>query len=415
MNTKTNHSQTQQSKSANFLPKTLLVLMVAAIFTIMPSLSQAQLFVSEHVVLGTTNKGLPGGEFAFAHDEGQDFPMVAIAGHNVSRGFVRIYSQEYLNFSVIQDLRLNLRQAKLAWGDVDNDGDSDLLVTGKLHEKNTPIAAIYINVDGKEFYRAQRLKGVAGGSASFGDIDNDGDLDILMTGKGIKGDACHLYRNYGDGYFAEISTGLTGISHGGAYFADLDGDDDLDILLAGSSSKQKEPVFQIYRNEDGGFMPTEMDMGGLKHITADFADYDHDGDLDILMTGKNEHSHPTTVLLENDGDMSFQKVETGMVNVAHGNASFGDVDHDGDADIFLTGKNAHGKHIVQFYRNDAGNWTSIEMEENLSAHFAANSSLFDYNADGDLDAVYVKASPDYPRITTLANNISFTSETMGMK
>ncbi|MCB9234855.1 MAG: VCBS repeat-containing protein [Bacteroidia bacterium] len=408
-------SQSKFGQSKNqfvFKPFAFLVMVVLMGFT--PEFLQAQLFEMSSVTLGTTNKGLPGGEFAFVQDAGEDFPMVAIAGHNVTKGFVRVYSQQFLNFHVVQDLGLSLRDARLAWGDIDGDGDSDLLVTGSVYGKDLPVSLLYRNDNGSEFVRIQRLKGVSGGSAAFGDIDQDGDQDILLTGKGIAGDATLLYRNQGDGYYAEMSHGLMGISQGSASLADLDGDGDLDIVLAGKSDRVKDAVMQIYQNDEGAFLPMEMKAEGLAFPTIAFGDYDGDGDADILMTGR-KGADAETVLLENEGHLSFVKVESGLAQVAHGNASFGDVDQDGDQDILLTGKNSAGEHMVQIYLNDEGTFEPVEFGDDVSAHFAGTSALVDTNADGDLDVVFVKDSPDYPRLATLMNNSGYSEGTFGMK
>ena len=81
----------------------------------------------------------------------------------------------------------------MAWGDIDNDGALDILING--NEGNSREARIYRN-NGGVFAASARLAGLGVGSAALGDYDNDGDLDILLTGMNINTiPVTKLYRN----------------------------------------------------------------------------------------------------------------------------------------------------------------------------------------------------------------------------
>ena len=85
------------------------------------------------------------------------------------------------------------------------------------------------------------------GSVAWGDYDNDGDLDILLTGREYTGRISKIYRNNGDNTFTEqTSISLTGVGSGSVAWGDYDNDGDLDILLTGVSRIGIGILFQKY-------------------------------------------------------------------------------------------------------------------------------------------------------------------------
>jgi hypothetical protein len=94
---------------------------------------------------------------------------------------------------------------------------------------------------------------VAYGSVAWGDVDNDGDLDILLTGSSVCGFVAKVYRNDGGAptpTFTDIGAGLTGVSYSAAAWGDYDNDGDLDILLTGNDPMYV-PVAKVYHHSAG--------------------------------------------------------------------------------------------------------------------------------------------------------------------
>ena len=93
--------------------------------------------------------------------------------------------------------------SSVAWGDYDNDGDLDILLIG--YSNGGPVSKIYHNNGDNTFTEQTSISliGVYYSSAAWGDYDNDGDLDILLTGYSNSGPVSKIYRNNGNNTFTE--------------------------------------------------------------------------------------------------------------------------------------------------------------------------------------------------------------------
>jgi hypothetical protein len=229
------------------------------------------------------------------------------------------------------------------------------------------------------------LPGINSGSATWGDYDNDGNLDVLMAGNSGTGYISKLYRNNGDNTFSE-QTGivLPGVSNSSAKWGDFDNDGDLDLLLTGNTGASL--ISKIYRN-NGDNTFTEMtgtSLTGITNGSVAWGDYNNDGYLDILLTGYNG-TNSLAKIYRNNGNQSFTE-QTGIIlpGVDGGSANWGDYDNDGDLDILLTGYSASG-YISKIFRNNGNNAFTDQTGITLSPVGYGKSAWGDYDNDGDLD------------------------------
>jgi hypothetical protein len=139
--------------------------------------------------------------------------------------------------------------AAAAWGDYDNDGDLDILLAGHSADLSPKdIARVFRNDDGVFHEIGAELTDVNSGAVAWGDYDNDGDLDILLAGsQEDHTGSSRVYRNEGVGFFTDIGAGLPGLREGTAAWGDSDNDGDLDILLTGAIDGGR--ITRIYRND----------------------------------------------------------------------------------------------------------------------------------------------------------------------
>jgi hypothetical protein len=148
-----------------------------------------------------------------------------------------------------------VRDSSVAWGDYDDDGDLDILLTG-LDSGYVPTSVVYENRAGvfvEDTVASANLTGVYQSSAAWGDYDNDGDLDILLTGSDGGDGHAVVYENQAGAFVEDsaASADLVGVSNSSAAWGDYDDDGDLDILLTGGDSGDSRHAL-VYRNHDCG-------------------------------------------------------------------------------------------------------------------------------------------------------------------
>ena len=291
-------------------------------------------------------------------------------------------------FKLAQDNLTGLTLGSAAWGDYDNDGDLDILLTGQDAEQK-PLTKIYQNDNGVFKDINANLIDVRYSSAACGDYDNDGDLDIALSGRSSVLLTSKIYNN-DSGQFSEIASGLLGITWAELAWCDYDNDGRLDLFLSGSAGKAA--TTKIYRNEILGF----MDMGNMEiHAMAGgpvaWGDYDNDRDMDLLLTGTDSSGTATTKVYRND-DTTFTDILAGLTGVERGCADWGDYDNDGHLDILFAGQTETDSAVCQIYRNTGNGFVNINAA--MTGLYFCSVSWCDYDNDGDLD-VLTTGSYDY--------------------
>ena len=126
-------------------------------------------------------------------------------------------------------------------------------------------------------------QGVYFSSVAWGDYDNDGRLDFLLTGYTNNGDVSQLWRNTGSGFTNVPIADLLGVYYPSVAWGDYDNDGRLDFLLTGYNGNF---VSQLWRNTGSGFTNVSIaDLPGVTYPSVAWGDYDNDGRLDFLLTG----------------------------------------------------------------------------------------------------------------------------------
>ncbi|HPI05681.1 MAG TPA: FG-GAP-like repeat-containing protein [Saprospiraceae bacterium] len=245
---------------------------------------------------------------------------------------------------------------------------------------------------------------------AFGDYDNDGDLDVLVGGlgnytggsnNGSQSSFTSLYRNNGTGTFTlNTANSFTGLTNGAIAWVDYNRDGFLDIAIMGeyvyvaSLNTTRVAHLQIYRNQGNGTFAAPIELSPLQYGGMDWADYDNDGDPDLLVTGVSGNytsSTVSTLLYRNDGNNTFTSVTTSLPILNYGNAKWGDYDNDGDPDVLICGQTtqvANGmqgdESVTAIYKNN-GNGTFTNINAGLTGVTAGYAAWKDFDNDGYLD------------------------------
>jgi len=304
----------------------------------------------------------------------------------------------------------NLWGGSIVWGDYDNDERLDFLMTG-LHGSSVPVAPQLWRNTTNGFVLASNavFTPLSYGSAAWGDYDNDGWLDLLLTGTtngSAAGAMTKLYRNFfGTGLFFEIPTGLSDVYRSSAAWGDYDDDGRLDVVLTGLNTDDFA-ITEVWRNTTTGFV-RRLSAGGFACFSSvAWGDYNNDGWLDILVAGSRfaNRTFPATRVFRNNGNGTFFEQDFGMPGVSgffdsDGAVAWGDYDNDGRLDILLTGTtngNNSGP-LTQLWRNTT-NGFALNTNVTLTNLFDGSASWGDYDNDGRLDILLTGLGSDAAQV-----------------
>ncbi|MGH1364209.1 MAG: YCF48-related protein [Calditrichia bacterium] len=301
----------------------------------------------------------------------------------------------------------------MAWGDVDNDNDPDLVVgtngktilyrndAGSMVPTNTLLPGYWEDNGQAEFDL---------NSISWADYDNDGDADLLLPSVYNNITFLHetkLMRNDGPNgsggwiFTEETNAALTSAPHAQSFWADYDGDQDLDLLLINIEPLTFDGFIRRYRNDGNGFFTPQdiIDSLTIEHGAANWGDYDADGDLDILIGGNVNDTDGTYKnvlrIYQNDNDV-YSPIEIINCIPCEGwfdvNAvTWADYDNDGDVDILLGGTYNSGSQIegrARIYENNGGVFSQSGTDlpaPRASGTRGGTFSWLDIDGEGDLD------------------------------
>lgn len=253
-----------------------------------------------------TGLALQGGISLGDYDNDGDDDIIALSGIYDNNGKGHFTRNTGLGF--IGNIR-----GTSTWGDYDKDGDLDILSSKEISCTQN-IIVVLENNNGKNFTPVEfpnlvgiiddYLNGV--GDIKWGDIDNDGYPDIIVSGQNTCGNGTGItkvYRNNKNKTFTEASNLITEIYDVHADWGDYDNDGDLDIFMYGDpfSTPNVTNISRIYRNDNGRFKLTNINylLKSLQYGTASRGDIDNDGDLDYVIAGAKDYVSPTIIAYKN--------------------------------------------------------------------------------------------------------------------
>ncbi len=232
--------------------------------------------------------------------------------------------------------------------------------------------------------------------AEFGDLDNDGDLDLVCVANGQS----YFYLNDGSGNFTSSPLGTPDGSQA-CELADIDNDGDLDIIVANArwntTSGQYPGQSLIYLNNGSAGFSSTINLGLTGQFALDIAvgDLDGDGDTDIVIAKGGVQVEPNDIYINNGGGNFSRKA---VLVVAGYTAEFGDntwavrladADNDGDLDLFTGNFDFNPTQSYLFLNNGSGDFDYLSNSVPVgSPGIALGMEVADFNGDGRVDVAF---------------------------
>jgi len=310
-----------------------------------------------------------------------------------------------------------------AWGDLDGDGDLDLVAVGSWS-----VTSIYRN-DGDGTFTDTVPKSALDGSApawcvTLGDVDDDGRLDVFLGREGWFGPADDALLHNRGGFSFEDVAREAGVADGRrstftASFEDADLDGDIDLYTA-NLFPSRHPRDTFFRNEGGLRFTDATEEAGLareaRSIGCAWGDVDDDGDPDLYVAHLGAPNRLMRNMTREESALRFVDVtdEAGVGPPLYGYVPwFWDPDADGDLDLFCTafslfhdvavseelGRAPNDALVAGHYVNDGtGCFENRARRAGLDRALGQMGGNFaDYDADGHLDLMLANGGPEAHR------------------
>jgi len=348
----------------------------------------------------------------FDMDGDLDVYMSAVYAEN--RFFENIGGMKFVDRTSIfrlGDTRLDTHG--IVWADFDNNGYLDIYVANNLEALSQSRGEVLhpneFFLGGDEGFVEQSVKAnLAGEKFNYScgittaDVNGDGLLDIYVSEGGYrKGVECmnSLYVNNGDGTYRDIAVAAGVANDSNGYccaFSDYDNDGYPDLAVGNINDLEAPITIALYHNNgDGTFEDVTTKLGMARqgtNISMFWGDVDNDGDQDLFCANSNGKIYPgpewgKNFLFRNNGDGTFSddSVQSGLALETNSRgSSMGDIDNDGDLDIVVTNSWADALVLLN---DGSGKFTESHEKTGGSWFYGHGLALGDLDNDGDLDMI----------------------------
>lgn len=311
-----------------------------------------------------------------------------------------------------------IQWGNLAAGDYDNDGDADILISGSTSQlHNETICAIFRNEGNFIFTQQHTFPGQSNSFVAWLDANNDEQLDFIVTGLReniASNSATIVYKNNGTSFEEVVSTNLPNVFGGAMDIVDMNGDGKVDILVTGV------PETALYLS-NGDFTFTKdisTTFTQLSNGASRWADLDNDGDMDLLLTGIDQTNISLSLLYENKNGRLIPRTDVSLLGMGVnelGGTKLYDYNNDGRIDLLITGRHMGTGATHRIYQNN-GAWSFKEMLEPVFLgldNMAINTDDFDNDGDFDISfqGYYFSLGSNFPYSGYYKNTIRTVTST----
>lgn len=343
----------------------------------------------------------------FDADNDTDLDLVITGDNNSNQRIAKLYLNNGSgNFVLSNNNFVGSFDGRIASAHIDNDNLLDLIITGFDAAEAREKTNIYINLGNGLFQKksTHQLPAMARGGIDFADVNNDGESDLLMTGDARWNPAISsLFLKDSIGNFTEIvGSPIEDIWTAGHAFLDLDNDSDLDLFINGNT-KNRVTKFDYYENDGSGQfkLKSNSTFNHIRSATMFPGDFNEDGFRDVLISGEDTNRNAITQLFINDTNGHLiPSNQPSFDSIWVTNLLFFDRDMDGLKDLFLVGRDFNSTLYGNFYNGNTNGIFGAPEAAGVDAFSNGDMDFGDVDNDGDFDLITVGNGPSSGSIRT---------------
>ena len=355
--------------------------------------------------------GITTGEVMWLDVENDNQLEFLVCGENQSNNeYTKLCRLTGNSFGIDQTISLqDYSESSFDTADFNNDGFVDVILTGNFN--GVPSTRLYYN-DGLGNFNVQQvsLLGTSYGVVRAADFNNDGRQDFVIVGQNASYvNTAQLYLQDNSGAYIATASTIVGINTGSMIVFDANNDTYPDVLVSGFDANYATTTKLFINNGSAVFTESlTHNIPGMYLSSFSAGDYDNDGDLDLAISGKETYTQIKTQIMVNNGNGDFT-VDPAVVlaQTYYGAIDMDDVDNDGDLDILVTGQDSSSVQMIHYYQNNNGVYNPIvSVADSMRALSLGTSTLGDYDNDGDLDVIITGWDVNYQRQLDVYENLT---------
>ena len=330
------------------------------------------------------------------YDRDGDMDLAIMGQSNTVGAVTAIYQNKDGSFVDTEQDFTRVYDGDLSWVDLNKDGWLDLVVSGF---NQTAITKVYINNNGESFQESTSDWGIPNAYRSvmsWGDLDNDGDIDLAMSGLLESGDN-FFHTGYlrvdGEERFIPTLIGYFSAINGDHAIADFDQDSDNDVIFSGEYGNEIRS--QIKLNSFISPSDPKYDNIPLKYsrdieenipvalTNSSIETYFNqvNKELSYILMGRDSNDE-LKVVVRSVGGLDREN-STPAIALENGDIAVGDINNDGFNDFLYTGEDSNGSAVTKLFYTDGSK--TYESDFNFVGLRESTAEFVDYDSDGDLD------------------------------
>lgn len=345
----------------------------------------------------------------FSGAQNQDILLTGTTANELA--FTGLFSQND-NYTLASNQNFTMLQnSAAAVGDINNDGLMDFAISGR-DNNYVEFVEIYYNTTNGTFAKVTptEIRPTTFGSLALGDLNNDGLLDVLISGIDSNSNyITNLYFQNEEGTFYLSDQNFIGAAFGTNKIFDANNDGFMDVLITGFSSNYV-PETKLYLNNAGtSFTDTASGIMNCYFSAVDIFDIDNDNDLDIVISGMVGSNAPSLKLYKNNGNGIFvESTQPEFIGTYTGGTKFIDFNNDGHIDIISSGNNGTDYKTYLYQGTNGGTFTNASsLVQNVDGISMGKIAVLDYDNDNDSDFVIMGINNNGEEIAKIFSNNQF--------